>query len=60
VTFKKVLCNLSTLRVNQGDMMREGVVRMISELIDEAPPLVVLQYCAEALAYHACNHGDTH
>ena len=38
-------------------MMREGVVRMVAELIEADPPLVVLQYCAETIAYHACNHG---
>lgn len=53
----QVLCNLSTMRVNQGDMMREGVVRMVAELVEAEPPLVVLQYCAETLAYHGCNHG---
>jgi hypothetical protein len=53
----QVLCNLSTMRVNQGDMMREGVVRMVAELVEAEPPLVVLQYCAETIAYHACNHG---
>mmetsp|Transcript_22412 Transcript_22412/g.26438 ORF Transcript_22412/g.26438 Transcript_22412/m.26438 type:complete len:1465 (-) Transcript_22412:205-4599(-) len=53
----QALCNLSTMRVNQGDMMREGVVRMVAELVEAEPPLVVLQYCAETIAYHACNHG---
>lgn len=53
----QALCNLSTMKVNQGDMMREGVVKMVAELIEAEPPLVVLQYCTETIAYHACNHG---
>ncbi len=50
----QVLCNLSTMKVNQGDMMHEGVVRMVASIVEARPPLSVLQYCCETIAHHAC------
>lgn len=40
----------------QSDMMREGVVRLLGQLMAGNPPLVVPQFCAMTAAYLACNH----
>ena len=52
----QAICNLSSMKVNQGDMMHDGVVRLVASIVASPDPsLAVLQYCAETIAYHSCN-----